>query len=102
MDLPALWRAQQNATFPLSAFKLSLDGVPLVQLDARAGAILTGCLRTDGVPRPLSLEKRARLSQCRELLGRALGETALEPEARAYFERLAVLADAVLEGNPHS
>ena len=95
-DLPALWREHQQETFPPSCLPLSIDGLPLVKLDASAGACLTASLRTDGVPRPLSPARRDELARGRELAARALVELALDPAGRAYFERLVLFADAVL------
>jgi len=97
-DLGDVWRAQQNAQFPTSCLALSIDGVRLVQLDAAAGAILTGSLRTDGVVRPLDEKKRRDLERHHALIARALRELVLDAESRAYFERLDVLADHLLRG----
>jgi hypothetical protein len=97
-DLPALWREHQHATFPSSCLALSVDGVPLVKVDASVGAALTASLRTDGVPRPLSPERREDLLRGRSLAVRALAEAGLDAAGRAYIERLAALADAVLKG----
>lgn len=94
MDLPALWREHQHAMFPPSAIAVA----GLLQLDAEAGALLTASLRRDGLPRPLSAEKRAELSACRERIARALAGADLDAETRAYFGRLDALAEAVLRG----
>ena len=97
-DLAALWRAQQLAPFPPGGMKLQSGGRPLLKLDAAVGAILTGCLRTDGIPRPLPAEKHAELAACRVELERALADLPLDPESRTYFSRLEILAAAVLRG----
>jgi hypothetical protein len=97
-DPAALWRTQQEATFPASCLPQSIDGIKLVKLDAAAGAILTASLRTDGVVRPLSEEKRADLRRHRELIARALVELPLDADGRSYFERLAFLSTHVLMG----
>lgn len=91
-----LWRVHQNAPFPASCLPLSVDGVKLVKIDAVVGAILTASLRTDGVVRPLS--KRTDLERHRPLILKALQELPLDPEAKAYFERLAALSERVLKG----
>ena len=96
MDLPGLWRRHQEAAFPASCLPLSIEGLPLVKLDASVGAILTASLRTDGVPRPVG--RRDELVRGRDLVRRALAECALDDEGRAYFERLALLSDALLTG----
>jgi|ERR1041384_4878638 plasmid stability protein len=96
MDVAAIWHEHQAAPFPYSCLKLALGGVPLVKLDAEAGAILTASLRTDGVPRALAADRRAVLARCRERIVEVLRDVPLDPEARAYFERVDVLAQAVL------
>lgn len=93
-----LWRVHQHAPFPASCLALKVDGVPLVKIDAVAGAILTGALRSDGVPRPLSEPKRADLLRQRALIAKVLADVPLDPDARAYFERLATLSDLLLQG----
>jgi len=98
-DPADVWRAQQNAQFPPSCLPLSIEGVALVKLDASAGAILTASLRTDGLPRPLEDSKRRDLERLRGLILKALGELPLDEEGKAYFDRLAVLADHVLQGS---
>lgn len=99
MSGPAeLWRVQQNAQFPPSCLAQSVDGVRLVKIDAAAGAILTASLRTDGVVRPLDDAKRRDLERHRGLIQKALEDPGLDPEGRAYFERLAVLSEQVLRG----
>jgi hypothetical protein len=97
-DPAALWREQQEATFPASCLPLTLDGLKLVQLDAGAGAILTASLRTDGLVRPISEVKRDELRRHRERVARALVELPLDADGRAYFERLAFLCTHVLMG----
>ena len=97
-DLPDLWRTHQNAPFPISCLPLLVDGTKLVKLDAAAGALLTASLRTDGVVRRPDDVKRRDLERYRDLILRALQECPLDPEGRAYFERLAALADHVLKG----
>lgn len=96
IDPAALWREQQEATFPASCLPLSIDGLKLVKLDAAAGAILTGSLRTDGRVRPVPDAKRASLKEHRELIARALVEVPLPPDGKVYFERLAFLCTQVL------
>ncbi|HEX7900921.1 MAG TPA: hypothetical protein VF950_24395 [Planctomycetota bacterium] len=90
LDLPGLWRAQQQATFPLSALKW-------VSIDARLGALLTASLRTDGIPRALPPDQREELKKALARAVDVLGQD-LEAEARAYFERLVVLGKAVAGG----
>jgi hypothetical protein len=97
-DPAELWKTQQNAPFPASCLPLSIDGTRLVKLDAAAGAILTAALRTDGVVRRLDETKRRDLERQRELILKALRDVALDAEGKAYFERLAALADVVLRG----
>ncbi len=94
----ALWLLHQHATFPASCLAVEVSGLPLVKLDARMGACLTASLRTDGAPRPLPAERREELARCRDLAERAAREAGLDPEGRAYFERLVALADEVLKG----
>ena len=96
MDLAAEWREHQTAPFPYSCLKSAVAGAPLVKLDAEAGACLTASLRTDGVPRPLSSERRSRLEASRTLIRQALRELTLDAGAQAYFERLDRLSQAVL------
>jgi len=97
-DRAALWREQQEATFPASCLPLSLDGLKLVKLDAAAGAILTTCLRSDGVIRLIPDFKQEELRQHRESIARALVEVPLDAAGKAYFERLAFLCTQVLMG----
>ena len=97
-DPAALWREQQETTFPASCLALSIDGLKLVKLDAAAGAILTASLRTDGQVRHIPDAKRAGLKDHRELIARALVEVAMPPDGKAYFERLAFLCTQVLMG----
>jgi hypothetical protein len=95
-DLAELWRIHQNAPFPASCLPLSVDGMKLVKLDAAAGALLTASLRTDGVPRRLEDSKRGELQRLTLLILKAVRELPLDPEAKAYFERLAMFADRVV------
>jgi hypothetical protein len=97
-ELAELWKMQQNATFPASCLPLSIDGIRLVKLDAAAGAILTASLRTDGIVRRLESARRGDLERHRDLLQKVLRDVALDREGKAYFERLALLADHVLKG----
>ena len=90
-DPAELWRLHQNAQFPPSC-------LALVKLDAAAGAILTASLRRDGVVRPLDDAKRRDLERHLALIRKALEDPGLDPEGRAYFERLAVLSEHVLKG----
>jgi hypothetical protein len=101
-SLPDLWREHQHAAFPASCIPRALGGTKLLALDASVGACLTASLRTDGVPRPLPPAKREELARGRDLAARAGEEADLDPEARAYFRRLADLADAVLGASPPS
>lgn len=96
MDLPATWREHQGSPFPFTCLAQSIDDVPLVKLDAEAGASLTASLRSDGIPRPLSPERRASLSHALELVRKALRDVPLDAAGRAYFERLETLSVAVL------
>jgi hypothetical protein len=91
-DLPALWKEHQSAPFPASCLPLSLDGLKLVKIDAAVGAILTACLRMDGVARPLDEELRRDLDRHRELISRLLRELSLDGEGKAYFARLEELS----------
>ena len=93
-----LWRLQQNAQFPPSCLERSVDGVRLVKVDAVAGAILTASLRTDGMVRPINDARRRDLERHRILIGKALEDSALDADSRAYFQRLAILSDHVLKG----
>jgi hypothetical protein len=86
----------QQAPFPFSCLKQSVAGTPLVKVDAEAGACLTASLRTDGIPRALSVDRRATLERGQSLIRQALREISFEGDARAYFERLDRLAAAVL------
>lgn len=97
MDVPALWKEQQLATFPSACLGRSVGGVGLLQIDTRVGAILTACLRQEGLPRPLSALQRSDLERHLPLLQAALADAALEGEGRRYFERLRVLSDHVLK-----
>lgn len=97
-DPAALWRVQQEATFPAACLPLAIDGLKLVKLDAAAGAILTASLRTDGLVRPIPDSKRDELRRLRELIARALVELPLDAGGKAYFERLAFLSTHVLMG----
>ena len=96
-DFEDLWRLHQNATFPASCLPLSVEGVRLVKLDAVVGAILTASLRTDAVIRPVGPAKRADLERHQALILKAI-QLPLDDEARAYFERLSILSEAVLKG----
>ncbi len=97
-DLASLWKEQQVAPFLQGSMGLRTGGRPLLKLDVAVGAILTGCLRSDGIPRPLPVEKRSELAECRAELERALADLPLDPESRAYFSRLELLAAAILKG----
>jgi hypothetical protein len=97
-DPAELWRAHQNAQFPPSCLPLAIGGVRLVKIDAVVGAILTGSLRTDGVPRPIDDAKRRDLQFYGALILKALGELPLDAEAKDYFTRLTTLSDRVLKG----
>ncbi len=97
MDLPAVWREQQQATFPAACLGRSAGGVGLLKLDAGVGALLTACLRQDGLPRPLSESQRSELERQLPLLQAALADAALTGEGRRYFERLQALAEHVLK-----
>lgn len=88
IDLPGLWREHQHAVFPPTA----LDRV---SIDARAGALLTESLRSDGLPRALAPAKRDALRRALEEAVAALDS--LDDQARPYFERLITLGRAVLE-----
>ena len=94
-DLPALWKKQQDAVFPLSCAAVSLEGVTLLKLDVEMGRILTAILKSDGVPRPVSDEDRRVLEHGGRLIARALAEEELDAPSRAYFERLAKLATLI-------
>ena len=97
-DPAALWRTQQNETFPASCLPLSIDGVKLVKLDATAAAILTASLRTDGLVRPLDEARLTELRKQRLLIVKALAELSLDASGKAYFERLSSLCAYVLKG----
>jgi hypothetical protein len=97
-DPADLWREHQNAQFPPTCLPLSIDGVRLVKLDAVAGAILTASLRSDGLVRRVDDAKRRDLERHHALILKALRDVTLDAEGKAYFERLAVLADRVLKG----
>ena len=96
MDLPALWKEQQLATFPAACLGRSAGGIGLLKLDAGVGALLTACLRQDGLPRVLSGLQRSELERQRPLLEAALADAGPTGEGRRYFERLHLLADHVL------
>ena len=94
-SLPELWTEHQRTSFPPSALGMSLDGLPLVKLDARLGALLTASLRTDGVPRALPPAKVDDLRQALGLAARVVAELPLDPPTRAYFARLLTLGDTI-------
>lgn len=93
--LAELWRTHQQTTFPPSALGTSIDGLPLVKLDARLGALLTAGLRSDGVPRALPPEKLDDLRGALALAARVVAELPLDAPTRAYFERLLALGAAL-------
>jgi hypothetical protein len=93
--LPELWREHQHAAFPPTALGMSIDGLPLVKLDARLGAHLTASLRSDGLPRPLPPAKLEDLRQALALAARAVAELSLDAPTRLYFERLLALGDTI-------
>jgi hypothetical protein len=97
-DLADLWRTHQNAPFPASCLPLSVDGLKLVKLDAAAGALLTASLRSDGQPRRLDDARLRDLERSRDLILKVLRDIPLDPDGKAYFERLAALSDYVLKG----
>lgn len=97
MDLPVVWKEQQLATFPAGCLGRSAGGVGLLKLDAGVGALLTACLRQDGLPRPLSELQRSDLERQLPLLQAALADAGLMGEGRRYFERLHALTDHVLK-----
>ena len=94
--LPDLWREQQQAAFPASALGTAIDGLPLVKLDARLGALLTASLRTDGLPRALPPAKLDELRQAQALAERALAELPLDASAQAYFRRLVHISKSLI------
>ncbi len=94
--LPELWSEQQQAAFPASALGVEIDGLPLVKLDARLGALLTASLRTDGLPRALPPVKLEDLSGALALAERALAELPLDAPTRAYFERLVHISKSLI------
>lgn len=65
-----------------------IEGITLARLDALVGAILTACLRTDGVVRPLADEQKEALLRYNFLVRRVLDGYPIDAEGRAYFERL--------------
>jgi len=69
-----------------------------VKVDAVAGAILTGSLRTDGVPRPINESHRLDLMKYRGLVEKVRHDLSVDAEGHAYFDRLAILIDLVLKG----
>lgn len=93
-----VWRGHQQARFPIACLSQSAGGMSLVKLDAGVGAILTASLRTDGRVRPLPEPKRRELERYRELILEVLRDLPLDPEGRTYFERLAELSRAVIQG----
>ena len=97
MDVARLWSEHQQAPFPATALGIAVDGLPLVKLDATAGAALTASLRGDGVVRPLPESRRADLARMRDLAEKATAGLPLDETTRAYFTRLARLADIVLK-----
>ena len=94
--LAELWREQQQATFPASALGVAIDGLPLVKLDARLGALLTASLRSDGLPRALPPAKLEDLRAGLALAERALAELPLDAPTRAYFDRLVHLSKSLI------
>ncbi len=96
MDVPSVWREHQVAPFPCACLKQAVSGTPLVKLDAETGACLTASLRSDGIPRALAEDRRATLARCCERVAAALRDVPLDPEGRAYFERLERLSAVVL------
>jgi hypothetical protein len=97
MDVPAAWKEHQGERFPPGLLGRSLDGVPLVRIDAVAGAALTAGLGRDGIPRPLEPKRRASLESQLPLIDAVLADPALEGDGRRYFERLKGLAAALLK-----
>jgi len=97
MDLRKIWTEHQRTTFPPTALGMQIDGLPLVKLDALAGAALTASLRDDGVPRPLPEARQSDLRRAVELAVRARSQLPLDAATRAYLETLICLAGAVLE-----
>ena len=94
--LPDLWREQQQAAFPASALGVSIDGLPLVKLDARLGALLTAALRTDGLPRALPPAKLEDLKGGLLLAERALAELPLDEPTRTYFARVVHISKSLI------
>ena len=90
-----LWGEQQNATFPYAARDLNVEGTTLLQLDVILGRILTECLKTDGVARPI--RDTRELERCTRILNLALDKLQLPPEVRSYFSRLRLIV-ALLSG----
>jgi len=87
-DLPIIWREHQATTFPLAAMSKSVHGKTLLQLDVTLGKILTDCLKTDGVPRPMAAPVRDEFTQCMTLVAEVLKLPDLTQETRNYFDAL--------------
>lgn len=86
MNLEALWRQQQYATFPASAMKHP----ELIRLDRAAAEILTRHF----MGRPITEDDRSALRTCRTRLAEWL--PILEEDARKYFARLDRIIQDVL------
>ena len=95
VDLPDLWREHQSATFPPRCMEQRIEGITLARLDALAGAILTACLRSDGIIRPLGDAQKEELLRYNLLVRRVLDGYPIDDEGRAYFERLHPLSGVV-------
>jgi hypothetical protein len=89
--VPALWEEHLRGTFPRGSAGEEVDGVDLVLLDSLAAGCVSSYLAAGG---RLDPEHRAVLETCATDLSRVVPK--LRGQARAYFERLRVLSDAVL------
>ena len=99
-DLATVWIEHQHDKFPYACMKVTVGNRTLLDLDRSVGEILTACLKTDAVIRALPRDAVDRLREDQAALGKALEVLGPAVEGRGYFERLAVIAEAVLDGLP--
>ena len=90
-DIDVLWGQHKQAPFPVAASGAEVEGINLVLLDADTSGCVSyflGCRRLD--------KKRCTILQNCEKELRTIAPK-LRPQIKPYFERLSLLAAAVLE-----
>ncbi|WP_052706915.1 hypothetical protein [Streptomyces rubellomurinus] len=89
-ELAELWRQHGEAPFPDSVKRNEIDGIDLVYLDSATAGLVTSEVNHRGLDR----QGVAMLHQCCAELDTVVPRIT-DPDARAYYERLRVIARLV-------